>query len=560
MLALRLQFFGLICFSLSWLAYDHYRPWVNFHAESLAVAGVLVLVLGLLARSNSVLSVPKICLWILLAALLPWFQFVLGISLFAGDALIVSLYLCATVAAVWGGFQMAEAGSASNSLGVEALMFALAAAAIVSAGIGIAQWFGVAGPLGMYVLHSDLGERAMGNLGQANQLATLLLMGMVAYTWVYERGVIGRVTFGLGIGFMTLALVMAYSRAGMLGLFFVTGFLLLKKRHLQTRLGWQSIVIWVFLYVAGTVALPSVSESLMLSDNSNFSRPEAVGQRLMMWKQISHAVGQSPWFGYGWNQTPTAHAAGALAYPYSVTYTNAHSFVLDMLAWNGLPMGLLLIGMIAWWFLSRMWVCTTRNAVFAMAALLPFAVHSMVEYPFAYAYFLVAAGLFIGVVEAGHNGAKLVSINLKWVLPIVIVWAGVGIYVVYEYLLVEEDFQVMRFENLRIGQTADDYKAPQVWMLSHMGAMLSAARMKAYPGMSASDMKTLRTVSSRFAYGAVRFRYAQALALNGDPQGARIQMAVIYGMYGEQYHSACMAELRELTVSKYPQLAAVLTP
>ena len=179
MSALRLQFFGLVCFSLSWLAYDHYRPWVNFHAESLAVAGVLILALGLLTQSRQVLSAPKICLWIFLAAMLPWFQFVLGISLFAGDALIVSLYLCATAAAVWVGFELADANSTGNKLGVDALMFALAAVAIVSAGIGIAQWFGVTEPLGMYVLHNDSGDRAMGNLGQANQFATLLLMGMV---------------------------------------------------------------------------------------------------------------------------------------------------------------------------------------------------------------------------------------------------------------------------------------------------------------------------------------------------------------------------------------------
>lgn len=560
MLASRFYVFGLFAFSLSWLSFDHYRPWVNFHAETLAITGVLILVASLLLRLNPALAAPKVSFWVSLAALLPWLQFATGISLFAGDALVVSAYLWALAAAIWVGFTIAEPGSVNKGFDLAGLFHAIWLVAMVSAGIGIAQWLYVQVPLGMYVTQSDQGDRAMGNLGQANQFATLLLMGMVAFAWVYERGVIGRFTFGLGIGFMTLALVMAYSRAGMIGMLFVAGFLLWKKRRLQTRIGWHSVLVWVALYVGSTLALPSISDALMLSNSHDFSRPEAVGQRLVMWKQVGYAIWQAPWFGYGWNQTPTAHAAGAVAYPYSVTYTNAHSFVMDMLAWSGLPLGLLLIGMIAWWFLSRMWACTTRNAVFSMAALLPFAVHSMVEYPFAYAYFLVAAGLFVGIVEASHLGAKTVSVKLRWIWPFVIVWAGIGSYVVYEYLLIEEDFQVMRYENLRIGQTVKDYTVPNVWMLSHMGTMLKAARMQAHPGMSAADMETLRTVSSRFAYGAVRFRYAQALALNGDPRGAIDQLAIIHGMYGSQYYAACVAELQQLANTKYPQFAAILKP
>ena len=554
----RLNAIGLIFFTLSWLNYDHYRPWLNFHAEAFAIFGLSCLALSLLFRSGNAFKAPKVSKWIAFVAVVPWIQYFSGISLFAGDALISGMYLLVLSCAVWVGFQIALTANNSEESKVAGLMHSLWVAAGVSAAIGLAQWFNVQEPVGMYVVQSDIGDRAMGNLGQPNQLATFLLMGMVAFAWVFERKLIGRVAFGLGIGFMTLVLVMAYSRAGMIGVLLVAGFFLWKKRRLHSRIGWLPIVAWVGLYVAGTIALPPISEMLLMSDNQSFSRPEAVGQRVMMWKQVGYAIWQAPWFGYGWNQTPTAQAAGAVAYPYSVTYTNAHSFVMDMLAWNGLPLGLLLVGVIAWWFLSRLWACTSRDSVFAMAALLPFAMHSMVEYPFAYAYFLVAAGLFVGVVEAGHSGAKPVSFRRNWVLPIVIVWAGIGSYVVYEYLLVEEDFQVTRYENLKIGQTAAGYQPPNVWMLSHMGTMLKAARMKAHPGMSATEIETLRTVSSRFAYGAVRFRYAQALALNGDPKGAVNQLAIIHGMYGQQYHAACLAELQLLANTQYPQLAAIL--
>ena len=560
MLVSRLYVLGLLFFTISWLSYDHYRPWVNFHAEALAIVGLSSLVLCLLFRAGIALKVPTVSKWIALVAFVPSIQYFSGISIFAGDALVSGMYVLVLACAVWVGFQMAPPSATAEESRAAGLMHSLWIAAMVSAAIGMAQWFFVQEPIGMYVVQGEIGGRAMGNLGQANQLATLLLMGVVSFAWVYERGMIGRVAFGLGIGFMTLVLVMAHSRAGMIGVLLVAGFFLWKKRQLHSRIGWLPIVAWVGLYVAGTIALLPISEMLMMSDNQSFSRPEAVGQRVMMWKQVGYAIWQAPWFGYGWNQTPTAHAAGAVAYPYSVTYTNAHSFVLDIMAWTGLPLGVLLIGVIVWWFLSRLWTCASRDSVFAMAALLPFAMHSMVEYPFAYAYFLVAAGLFTGMVEANHIGVKTVSINLRWAWPLAFLWAVTGSYLVHEYFLIEEDFRVVRFENLKLGHTPFEYAAPDIRMLSQMGAMLKAARLRARPGMSVAEMETLRTVSSRFAYGAVRFRYAQALALNGNPKGAVDQLAIIHGMYGSQYYAACVAELQQLANTKYPQLAVILKP
>ena len=566
-----MSFLGLVAFCLSWLAFDHYRPWVNFHAEALAVAGCLGLVLSLLTRSNPVKTAPAICGWIMVAATLPWVYYISGVGLFAGDALICSMYLFALLAAVWIGSTLAQQNTQADSpvlsgqsgqpglASLSGLMHGLWIVAMASAAIGLAQWFQLSDLLGMYVVQSDFGDRAMGNLGQANHLATLLLMGTIAFAWAYERGTFGGLAFGLGIALLTLALVMTQSRAGMISVFLIAGFMIWKQRTLKMRVTARAVAAWALAFAIGTLILPYLSEALMLSEVRSLGSAGPVTERITMWKQVGFAVLQSPWVGYGWNQTPTAHAAGAVAFPSSVTYTNAHSFVMDMLAWNGLPVGLLLCSIIAWWFVTRIWRCATRDAVFAMAALLPFAMHSMVEYPFAYAYFLIAAGLMVGIVEASHPGAKTVSVMPKFVWPLVLVWSGIGVYLVYEYFLIEEDFRVVRFENLRIGHTPTEYEVPHIWMASHMATMLDASRLRAHPGMSSEEMETLRSASSRFAYGALRFRYAQALALNGDPNGAVSQMAIVRGMYGEVYYEGCKAVLREQS-AKYPQFANLSLP
>jgi O-antigen ligase len=549
---------GLIFFMLAWLSNDHYRPWLNFHSEMLAFAGLFSLLTSVLIRSQCLVFVPRISFFIILVVLVPWLQFAVGISFFAGDALLSSLYLSGLLAGVFVGFSYSYPEARHQKLGLLGLMHCLWLAALVSAAIGLLQWLNLQDSLGNYVVQTDIGERAKGNLGQPNQLATLLLMGMAAYAFVYEQRVIGRLAFFLGIALMTGVLVLAQSRAGMLSVVLVTVFLIWKKRTVKLRLSSSAVAWWAVCFFIGTLALPYLSEALLLGDVRGVTSTEAISQRWRMWQQVGYAMMQSPWVGYGWNQTPTAHAAGAIAFPGDFTYTNAHNFVLDLLVWNGLPLGLLLSGSIAYWFFTRIQAISCVNAVLAMACLLPFAVHSMLEFPFAYAYFLITAGFMVGVVEAAMVPARTIDIKVSWIWCFGALLVSLGSYLTYEYFLIEEDFRIVRFESLRVGQTADTYEIPHVWMISHMGVMLKAARQVAEPNMKKADLENLRKVALRFPYGAVNFRYALALALNADPVGASHQMAVIRGMFGETYYMACKAELQRLEKEKYPQFADVV--
>ncbi len=504
-------------------------------------------------------ELPRVSAWVALVALVPWVQYATGISFFAGDALMSSLYLSCLLGAVFVGFSLCRAEAGQADRGINGLMHCFWIAATISGAIGLAQWFNVDESLGMYVVQADLGDRAMGNLGQANQLATLLLMGVVAYCFVYEQRVIGRLAFFFGIGFLTTVLVLTQSRAGILSAVVLAAFLTWKTRATKLRISPKVIATWVLSFLLGTVLLPYLSEVLLMTSVRKFTEAGPVTERWQMWQQVTYAVFQSPWVGYGWNQTPTANAAGAIAFPGTVPYTNAHNFVMDMLAWNGLPLGLLLTGAIAYWFVTRAFSARRVDAVYATACLLPVAVHSMLEYPFAYAYFLIASGFMVGIVEAAASPAKTIKFSRQWAWGFLGLWVSVSGYLAYEYLLIEEDFRIVRFETARVGATPADYVDPHVWMVSHMASMLKAGRQIATPNMLPADIENLRKASERFVYGALRFRYAQALALNGNPKEASHQMAIIRGMYGETYFNACVSELRRLQTEKYPQYAAIVT-
>ena len=560
MLASCLHAFGILGLALTWLSYDHYRPWVNFHAEAMALAAVGLLALSVCLRATSSVwrtQVPRIVWWVLAVALVPWLQWALGISLFAGDALLASLYLCGLAVAIWVGYSHATAVPGDDAA-LAPMFYALWLAALASAAIGLLQWLSLQEFLVMYAVQSYAGDRAMGNLGQPNQLATLLLMGMVSLAWTFERKAIGWLGLVVGVGFLSLVLVLTQSRAGIISAVTVGVFLIWKNSNTSTRIRPRHLLLWLLALGAMYVLFPAVNDALRMADRRSMSMA-VDNARLTIWLQVISGIAHAPWLGYGWNQTPTAHAFGGLSVPGSWIYTNAHNIVLDVVVWNGVPLGLFLTAVCAWWFLSRLWRVGQRAGIYAMACLLPIAVHSMVEYPFAYAYFLMVAGLMVGVVEAATVGTQATRLHVRWVAALVVGWFGLGSLMVVEYLRIEEDFRVIRFENLNIGHTPADYQVPDVWVFSQMGAMLDASRLRPHPGMAAAEIELLRKTSLRFHYGALSFRYAMAMGLNGNPQGAQQQLAMIRGMYGGGYYKSSVAAMREMQ-EKYPELSAVKLP
>lgn len=571
MISARIFFLGLLALLWSWLSYDHYNPWVNFHSDALALFGLGLLWLGHCVKRQSsgyffrgTDQLPRWAAGLLALALLPWLGYALGLTWFVGDAVLASVYLAALAAALCLGFVYTQANSgisasSKDTTALTGVFYMLWMAALLSAAIGLLQWLQLQAALGMYVMQTAPGDRAMGNMAQPNQLATLLLMGMVALAWTFERRRIGWPGLVVGVLFMSVVLVLTSSRTALLSTLVMGIFLILKSKKNVARIAPYMVLVWVVSVFLMAFMLPSLQDFLFM-DGGRPLNLVSDSPRITIWKQMLHAIAQSPWVGYGWNQTPTAHAAGSLAVPGDVPYYYAHNVVLDLLAWNGLPVGLAIVGTAVYWWVSRMLRATGDTAVYAMAGLLPFGVHSMLEFPFAYAYFLVPVGLLAGMVEASYPGVKTFALGRRWLASALLLAAVVGSYMVYEYALIEQDYGVVRYERLRIGHTSAEYEVPHIRLFSQMGAMLDANRQKPRPGMRAQELEALRKVALRFAYGGLSLQYALALGLNRDPEGATRQMAVIRGMYGPFYYRVAVDTLRELEREKYPELAQVRTP
>jgi hypothetical protein len=131
---------------------------------------------------------------------------------------------------------------------------------------------------------------------------------------------------------------------------------------------------------------------------------------------------------------------------------------------------------------------------------------------------------------------------------------------VVEYIAIEEDFRVVRFEALHVGQTPSSYERPEIYLLNQLDALLDAGRIVPAPGMQPERIELSRKVAMRYPWTATQNRYALSLALNGNPEEALRQLKVMRIMHGEKAYEGIKANWVELSNTKYPQLKDLALP
>jgi len=278
------------------------------------------------------------------------------------------------------------------------------------------------------------------------------------------------------------------------------------------------------------------------------------------------AVEQAPWLGYGWRQTAVAQKVGADFVAGATPTDYAHSVILDVLLWLGIPMGLLALLLVAWWLLRAAWRIESSTQFLLVASALPVCIHSLVEFPFAYAYFLFPVGWMLSATSALQNTSQ----RETWRLPqrtgrtalagFVVAFAGMCGWVAVEYVQAEEDHRVMRFEMRKVGRTPVGYEAPHLVLLNQLGEMLQLARLEPRPDMSPKELERMRVANASFEWATLHLHYAVALGLNGQPEEASRQLSNLRALYGMSSYEQAVAYFQELQNMKYSQLASVKMP
>jgi len=548
----------LLC---SYLLSFHTLPWASAHSEAFAFLAVLVWGWSAVLRNAGTIRLNNPIKALLALELLIALQYASGYIVFGGDALMLLIYthLCITTLLV------AQEG-ASNASWPKALAFTLLVAALASALIALTQALGVWTDSEWILSHS--GSRRPGaNIGQPNHLGTLLLMGAASLIYLDQRLNISRITAVTLSSVLLLGIGIVESRTCLLSALGLCLWWGTRSKIFDDNSRW----LWMLGAALTLILLMAVwppfishihepstapSSSLPLGATINV----AAGTRIVVWPQLWQAAWLKPCLGWGLGNVSAAHNAVLHTYSVAEPFTYAHNIVLDMAIGLGLP----LTGFALWaggvWAWRRARSVESLESWYAVAVLIPFAMHSLLEYPFAYAYFLIPVILAIALLERQNTIHAGGVIPRKVLVGSLIAFSGLLGLMAVEYMKIEEDFRVARFEALNVGQTAAGYERPNIIVLTQLKALVMVTRMEAQPDMSYEDIAMFRFVALRFPLVPTLKHYALSLALNGNPQEAIRQLKVMRALYGEGEYAKMRDSWVELANGKYPQLKVIEFP
>lgn len=552
----------------------HFLPWFSWHSEALAFAALMCLAFSTLGlgfqEKKTIDSIPKIIGILLVLMGLVVLQLLFGLITFGGDALVFIVYLFACSAAIGVGYQwgVCERHSASRFPGIQVPLHGLAVciltAAVFSVFVALVQTTQVSTFFSEWVLPPISTRRPGANLGQPNQLATLLLLGCASLAMLRESWRIAATCTILLLGVLLLGLAMTESRTALVSAFALSVWWFVKRDVLHFSWAWLGVpLLWIFL-VATMWSWPHLiaafHEGGGNAPNVASGLDTSAGTRTVVWPQLVHAVLLRPWFGWGLGGVSKAHNMVLDQYVVGESFTYAHNIVLDMAVGWGVPITIVIVAGVVWWGVTRLTRVNSLATWYCAALIIPVAVHSQFEFPFAYAYFIVPTMLAVGVLEAQALRKRVWGISRKTLFISLAVYTGVLVWIAVEYVRIEEDFRIARFEALHVGQTPADYKRPSIYLLSQLDAMLQATRSTPNTNMTTVQLRVLRDAALRFPWTAIQNRYALALALNGNPEEAIRQLKVMRAMHGEHMYNAIKAQWDSSAREKFPTLKGLAPP
>ena len=522
-----LKFWG-IAFSICWLLPVASPPWSTFPSDVWAALIALASALMIAVRVQTRVHWHAVTGWVAILAVVPWIQFAFGLLPYTGQAWISSVYLFGLLLALLVGARWEQASPLQLADG---LFLAIGFASLASVGLQLYEWLGVSDSGGLGALFTgNERDRPAGNLGQPNQLATLLVWGLLAVMWAYLRKILAAKVACFAAAFLLVGLALTQSRTGLLAV----GLILLSiwgwRRLWPSKiLPWVATGLAVFFLILPFV-LQWLNEALLLPQQEDYFRLKAQsGLRLTAWALFLQAAFDSPWWGYGWTETTSAQIAGTDASPIiGSIFSHSHNLFLDLVLWLGLPLGLFTILVLVHWFWQKAVAIHNAQDLVLLLLLGTVGLHALLEFPLQYAYFLLPAGLVMGILN-NRLGAPPFWSSPSRSLLLLCLGAAVALGItVRDYSKVYTSYTLLRLEQGILGQGRPPLGGPpDIWVLTNLREWIRISRVKPRAGMSPSELSDMQTIATYYPSLSAAYKLSVALALNGRPDEARAWLARI---------------------------------
>lgn len=546
-------FFAVILFCGAILIPNHYQPWLTAYQDALAFMSLIILGFAC-TFSNGFKVIKGITAFFIFIILIVCVQYLLGRIYFFGDMFIVLLYLIGFVFSFTVGFNLTSKFGSKNVIFIVSIVFIFCST--ISIYMMLKQWL-ILHQGGIWIADLPPGGRPFANFAQPNNCATFLCMAVMSVLYLYEEKYVNRVV-GLFIAvFILFGIALTQSRTPWIffGVFLIWWYW--KTKYFQSRLNKNFYIYFLLIYVFFIISLPVFSNYLGVSSVSNIVERVSSGYlRLPMWRQMLIAIQQEPWFGYGWNQVSVAQIMVYLQYPTIERIDHSHNLILDIIIWNGIPIGIFIIGYLSIWLYGFHKLVNNISMFAALSMVGAVMVHAMLEFPLDYAYFLLPVGFLLGGVQVEDSDLKVVEFS-KYALFIFLLFAVIiYMWVLFEYYKVEKDVQLVRFESLNIGNVHANNDAPDVILLTQLREQIRLIRTRPVKNMTNEQLESMRKITYRYATPYALYRYSQALVLNNQVDKAGKYLLINNGLNRKNYDLNSLYKLEESLVFKWKSSSA----
>lgn len=396
---------------LPFLYYYHAYPLTTFYQEW--GAGILGLCASvfLLARQNwQQPEVPRIVMLPISLMILVLLQYVAGKTTYFDQTLLFALYM------LWATLLLMLGYALRKRFGLGVMVTVLAAFMLLGTELGA-----LAGILQHYRWHTFLdtvitaknGMAVYGNMAQPNHYANYIAMGLVS---------LGLLRLQLRSWLVVLlaapllfVLVLSGSRSSWLYLLSMTGLAFLWQRRDQScrhLLNYSLLLLLGFGLMHWVVQLPWLTgASGSLTAMQRLTTGDGSGSiRLYLWHEAWLIFTQFPVLGAGLGQFASQHfQMGPLLQATNISglYNNAHNLVMQLAAEMGLAGLLILFATLGMWLWQGVRAQFTIYHWWGYTVLLVLGIHSMLEYPLWYAYFMGIAAILLGMLDSSTYRLEL---------------------------------------------------------------------------------------------------------------------------------------------------------
>ena len=411
---------GLILFyavALPWQISYNILPVPTYTNEFVAISGwgllLLVVARARIKRFQYSAALQYLVAFYSLLLLTVIVQSVSGFGAILSVSALWIFFLGVAGACAYAGYTIA----ASPDLNRFADLFAAAwvLGGLLSVGAQLVQYLGL--DVSWYVV-APLSEpgRAYGNIRQPNHLVTLLGIAMVCVVWLQARGKVQRFTTALLTLMLGLGILLSGSRTGLVILFGLFVWTLIRlPRGMERRLIWTApvcaaVILYLLFSLDSLGVLPYSGREQIMASLEGVSDPRASGMRFEIWRNSLELIRANWLMGTGFGQFQFYYLLSDLPQPSKTLFTNAHSLPVQVAVEFGIPITVVLFCLLAraGWAARHVFKSTLGQCCAAAVAVV--AVHSMLEFPLWYAYFLLPTSFFLGVLAGLPTGTEQPSV------------------------------------------------------------------------------------------------------------------------------------------------------